>query len=157
MKKWIMFTMLTVLAIYVIIICVGARSGKLFISSGIDKSETLKSSGEQEIVSGESISSGDGKFQIGNNIDEYEDMEFNESGRIIIAMYHKFSQNEGTDEWNRSFENFYGDLKYLYDHHYRTVSLNDYLNNTMKVPVGCTPIILTFDDIPYGNASAVIS
>ncbi len=26
------------------------------------------------------------------------------------------------------------------------MSLHDYLNNDMKVPVGCTPIILTFDD-----------
>lgn len=63
----------------------------------------------------------------------------------MIVMYHKFAEEE-TDEWTRSYEHFYDDLLYLYQHGYRTISLSDYLNNEIKVPVGCTPIILTFDD-----------
>lgn len=165
MKKRIMFTMLTVLAIYVIIICVNARSGDLFLSSQNhsiteegeekNKNEVLRLSGEKEIGSGENISSGDLTSKNGNNKDEVENMVFNESGRIIISMYHKFAKEEGTDEWCRSFDNFYGDLKYLYDHGYRSVSLNDYLNNTMSVPVGCTPIIFTFDDGSNGQFNLI--
>lgn len=151
MKKAIVALLLTVLAVYVIIICVNARSGSLFLSSSKSgdeskKEEIIQLSGEKEIESGENISSGDLNLENGNNIEEIENMTFNESGRIIIAMYHKFAKEEGSDEWCRSFENFYGDLKYLYEHGYRSVSLNDYLNNTMRVPVGCTPIIFTFDD-----------
>lgn len=70
-------------------------------------------------------------------------------------MYHKFSKEEGNDEWTRSYDNFYGDLKYLYEHGYRSVSLNDYINNTMKVPVGCTPIIFTFDDGSKGQFNLI--
>ena len=75
-----------------------------------------------------------------------ETYEYNENGKIIIVMYHKFAEEEGKDEWTRSFDNFYGDLKYLYEHGYRSISLNDYINNEIKVPKGCTPVILTFDD-----------
>lgn len=75
-----------------------------------------------------------------------ETYEYNENGKIIIIMYHKFAEKEGSDEWTRSFDNFYDDLKYLYDHGYRSISLNDYIDNDIKVPVGCTPVILTFDD-----------
>lgn len=81
--------------------------------------------------------------------------KYNESGKIIIAMYHKFSKEEGNDEWNRSFDNFYGDLEYLYEKGYRSVSLTDYINNDMKVPVGCTPIVFTFDDGSRGQFNLI--
>lgn len=80
--------------------------------------------------------------------------KYNESGKIIIVMYHKFAEVE-TDEYSRSFENFRKDLEYLYELGYRTVSLNDYLENNMKVPVGCTPIILTFDDGTKGQFNLI--
>ncbi|MBQ9279693.1 MAG: polysaccharide deacetylase family protein [Clostridia bacterium] len=165
MKKGILFVLLTVLAIYVIIICVDARSGDLFISDNnpansgenINKGEVFDSSGDGEIASRELISSGEEESQENDNREKNEDILYNESGRIIIAMYHKFSETEGNDEWGRSFDNFYEDLKYLYEHHYRTVSLNDYLNHTMKVPVGCTPIILTFDDGYSGQFNLILN
>ena len=50
---------------------------------------------------------------------------------------------------------FYNDLKYLYEQGYRSVSLSDYLNNTMNVPIGCTPIIFTFDDGSKGQFNLV--
>lgn len=77
---------------------------------------------------------------------EEETYEYNENGKIIVVMYHKFALEEGKDEWTRSFDNFYADLKYLYEHGYRSISLNDYINNEIKVPKGCTPVVLTFDD-----------
>ena len=107
MKKAIVALLLTVLAVYVIIICVNARSGSLFLSSSKSgnkkkKEEIIQLSGEKEIESGENISSGDLNLENGNNIEEIENMTFNESGRIIIAMYHKFAKEEGSDEWCRS-------------------------------------------------------
>ncbi|MBO5142403.1 MAG: polysaccharide deacetylase family protein [Clostridia bacterium] len=65
-------------------------------------------------------------------------------------MYHRFAEVE-TDEWTRSYDNFYNDLLYLYEHGYRSISLSDYINNNIKVPVGCTPIIFTFDDGTKGQ------
>ncbi len=72
----------------------------------------------------------------------------------MIVMYHKFSSSEN-DEWTRSYENFYNDLKYLYDHNYISISLSDYINNDIKVPVGCTPIVLTFDDGTKGQFNLI--
>ena len=95
-------------------------------------------------------------LKIGNNenIDVFESCTYNESGKIIIVMYHKFAEKE-SDEWTRSYENFYNDLKYLYDHNYRTISLNDYINNNIKVPIGCTPIVFTFDDGTRGQFNLI--
>ena len=65
-------------------------------------------------------------------------------------MYHKFAEEE-KDEWTRSYDNFYKDLQYLYEHGYRSISLSDYINKDIKIPVGCTPVILTFDDGSKGQ------
>lgn len=69
-------------------------------------------------------------------------------------MYHKFGKEE-KDEWTRSYDNFYKDLEYLYENGYVTISLNDYLNNNIKVPVGKTPIIFTFDDGTSGQFNLI--
>lgn len=69
-------------------------------------------------------------------------------------MYHKFAKEE-KDEWTRSYDNFYKDLEYLYEKGYVTISLNDYLNNNIKVPVGKTPIIFTFDDGTSGQFNLI--
>lgn len=69
-------------------------------------------------------------------------------------MYHKFAHEE-QDEWTRSFSNFYKDLEYLYEKKFVTISLNDYLNNNIKVPLGKTPIIFTFDDGTSGQFNLI--
>lgn len=148
--KRIMFTILTLFILCAIMTLVGCKSGESLIGNKTEFSGDTKSGEilENDYISGEvknadEASSGDDFLNVENDINE--SYEYNESGKIIIAMYHKFADVE-SDEWTRSYENFYGDLKYLYEHNYRTISLNDYLNNNIKVPVGCTPIILTFDD-----------
>lgn len=153
MDKKIMYTLLTSLTICAIIFCVGCKNGSLFIfndKTGKNISNNVSNIDESGDDSGDEVS-GESLTNSGEvNIDVAENCVYNESGKIIIAMYHKFSQVE-SDEWTRSYENFYNDLKYLYDHNYRSVSLNDYINNTIKVPVGCTPIIFTFDDGSKGQ------
>lgn len=190
MKKSIMFTVLTLLLVYVILIAVGCKSGNLFISidepnnevventqnsgesdenknQNLEEDKTLVQSGEnektdyddsnasgkQEVID-EIVTPSDDKDEINEQINIDTKCVYNESGRIIIAMYHKFASTE-SDEWTRSYDNFYKDLKYLYDHGYRSVALNDYLNNTMVVPVGCTPIIFTFDDGSKGQFNLI--
>lgn len=139
--------MLTVLIICVTIIFTGCKNGKPNIETN-DGFNILRESGENSEVSPILERSGD----IENSQEEV--YKYNESGKIIIVMYHKFADVE-TDEYSRSFENFKKDLQYLYEHGYRTVSLNDYLENKMKVPVGCTPIIFTFDDGTKGQFNLV--
>ena len=163
MKKGIMFTLLTVLAICAIITTVGCKSGKLFINAdNSEKSgENINNdinysnlSDNKEITSGDVFLSDENEISDDEKNDIYENCVYNESGKIMIVMFHKFAQTE-SDEWTRSYENFYNDLKYLYDHNYRTISLNDYLNNNIKVPIGCTPIIFTFDDGTKGQFNLV--
>lgn len=144
MKKLIM---LTIFASCVTITLVGCENGNIQINN-LDSDTIIenKSSGDEELVSKEEILK-----------EENEEVyKYNESGKIIIIMYHKFAEEE-KDEWTRSFDNFYGDLLYLYEHGYRTISLSDYINNDIKVPVGCTPVILTFDDGTKGQFSFIES
>ncbi|MEW6625041.1 MAG: polysaccharide deacetylase family protein [Bacillota bacterium] len=68
----------------------------------------------------------------------------NEAGQVMVLMYHGFSDKEST--WVRTWENFRRDLERLYEVGYRLVSMKDYLNNTIDLPAGYSPVILTFDD-----------
>lgn len=158
MKKTVM---LTILAIYVILICVGCKSGKLFMDSDTlerdsqtvnNEKNDFDKSGEYEVSSGDETLSGEEEIE--NNNEVTENFVYNESGKIIIAMFHRFADKD-LDEWTRSYDNFYNDLKYLYEHNYRTISLNDYINNDIKVPVGCTPIVFTFDDGSKGQFNLI--
>ena len=130
--------MLTIIAICVTILFTGCMNGNqsvlrdtnINISHESGEKETFLVSGEKEKEKEEPLE---------------EVYQYRESGKIIIAMYHKFAEEE-TDAYCRSFANFRKDLEYLYDLGYRSISLKDYLEDTIKVPVGCTPIVLTFDD-----------
>ncbi len=162
MNKKIMSTWLTLVLSCVIISTVGCKSGNVSISNNSEKIgndidaiiDISYSSGENEIISGNIISADEIEVEDDEKFNIDEEYVYNEEGRIIIVMYHKFSEKE-SDEWTRSYDNFYQDLKYLYEHNYRSVSLNDYLNNSMKVPVGCTPIIFTFDDGSKGQFNLI--
>jgi len=133
--------MLTIIAICVTIIFTGCKNGNLDTNNGMKNDTSEYNSGENA----SSLFSGEKKEE-NKKIKPLEEVyQYNESGKIIIVMYHQFS-NEETNEFCRSYENFEKDLEYLYEHGYRTISLTDYLERNIKVPVGCTPIILTFDD-----------
>lgn len=75
---------------------------------------------------------------------DYKKIKANESGKIMVLMYHGIGNKES--EWVRTAENFRKDLKTLYDKGYRTISLQDYINNNINVPAGYTPVVITFDD-----------
>ena len=123
--------MLTIIAICVTIILTGCKNGNLKVNTdgGID----IESSYSGEFIEKNSNNSGDLLEENNESLKE-EVYKYNESGKIIIVMYHRFADVE-TDEYSRSFENFRKDLEYLYELGYRSVSLNDYLENNIKVPV----------------------
>ena len=73
----------------------------------------------------------------------------NEMGRVMILEYHRIDRPES--RWTRTPENFRRDLQRLWEGGYRLVALNDYLDNTIKLPRGASPVILTFDDSSPGQ------
>lgn len=135
--------MLTLITICVTIILTGCRNGNLKVdtNAGIDNSSSF---GEEKNLGEENSLSSDKNFDAKNvNFQKEEVYKYNEAGKIIIVMYHKFADVE-TDEYSRSFENFKKDLEYLYELGYRTISLTDYLENNIKVPVRLYAYYLNF-------------
>lgn len=70
--------------------------------------------------------------------------EPNESGKIMVLMYHNIGSKE--DSWVRTPENFTKDLNTLYEKGYRPISLEDYVKGNITTPEGYTPVVITFDD-----------
>ncbi len=91
-------------------------------------------------------------------INEFKEKSVNELGRVPIMMYHQIIDTEAKyiggnvdkDGYSRTSEAFLKDLEFYYENGYRMVSLKDYIDGNIDVPLGYSPIILTFDD---GNAN----
>lgn len=78
---------------------------------------------------------------------DYESIQPNEIGSIIIIMYHGITvQDKSKNVYERTLSDFYSDLKNMYDDGYRLISMQDLVDNNIRVPAGYTPVILTFDD-----------
>ncbi len=101
---------------------------------------------EEEIIEEEQLKEEENKEHQQKNV---TGLIPNENGQVMILMYHRIGDEEST--WTRSKENFIKDLNKLYDKGYRLISLNDYLDNKIDVPLGTTPVILTFDDGTAGQ------
>jgi peptidoglycan/xylan/chitin deacetylase (PgdA/CDA1 family) len=82
---------------------------------------------------------------------QLKELHVNEAGRVPILEYHEIGPNpsgasRATRMMHRSIEEFQGDLQRLYEEGYRPVNLSEYLDNKMNLPVGTSPVVLTFDD-----------
>ncbi len=77
----------------------------------------------------------------------------NELGKVMVLMYHQIREPEG--EWVRTPENFRSDLQRLYERGYTLVNLVDLVEGKINVPVGRTPVVLTFDDSAVGQFSKI--
>lgn len=69
-----------------------------------------------------------------------------ESGAIMVIMYHRVSASEPDHDLNRRPETFRKDLETLRAKGYYPVNAVDLVENKMDVPLGKTPIVLSFDD-----------
>ncbi len=70
----------------------------------------------------------------------------NETGAVMILMYHRINPKEPNIDLNRTPEQFRQDLEDLYKRGYRPATVNEFVENRMDVPAGKTPVVLTFDD-----------
>ncbi|HEX9937945.1 MAG TPA: polysaccharide deacetylase family protein [Longimicrobium sp.] len=73
----------------------------------------------------------------------------NELGRILVLEYHRIGNNEG--EWVRSAANFRKDLRTLYEHGYRPVTMKDVASGNINIPAGTSPVVFVFDDSSLGQ------
>jgi peptidoglycan/xylan/chitin deacetylase (PgdA/CDA1 family) len=76
-------------------------------------------------------------------------VQANELGTVPIIEYHIISDENG--RWSRSHESFRQDLERLYKEGFRSISLNDYLDNKIDLPAGTRPVVITFDDSSPGQ------
>ena len=73
----------------------------------------------------------------------------NELGRVMILEYHKVAEPE--NRWTRTPANFRRDLETLYAKGYRLIGLNELIDGQIALPMGTTPVVLTFDDSSPGQ------
>ncbi len=92
----------------------------------------------------------------------YKENNVNELGNIPIIMYHGIHNLKNCDTaytggnvdrmgYNRTTEAFLNDLEMYYQKGYRMIRLQDYIDGNIKVELGKSPIILTFDDGAKNN------
>ena len=119
--------------------------GKI-ISQSVKEKEIIKKNKKIEVVISKGI---DYQFLSDNKV--------NELGRIPVMMYHGIINktndetsytggNVDKDGYQRTVEAFRNDLEFYYKSGYRMVRLIDYVNGKIDVPLGKSPIVLTFDD-----------
>lgn len=68
----------------------------------------------------------------------------NEAGDIPILEYHEIS--DGKSRMCRTANAFRHDLARLYAENYRPVLISNYIDNRIDIPLGASPVVLTFDD-----------
>lgn len=92
----------------------------------------------------------------------YQEKKVNELGQVPIMMYHGIHdmKNEDTnymggnvdeDGYQRTSEAFRNDLEKYYQEGFRMIALKDYVKGVIDVPLGYSPIVLTFDDGAQNN------
>jgi len=79
----------------------------------------------------------------------YREYKVNEAGKVVVIMYHNLADKPGA--YATTPDLFRQDLERLYEEGYRTVSMSDLVNNTIDIPIGTTPVVLTFDDGAKSN------
>ncbi len=69
----------------------------------------------------------------------------NEIGDVLILEYHNILPHPD-NPYTSSPAQFHSVMTLLYSLHYRPVSMSSYLNNTINIPAGDSPVVYTFDD-----------
>jgi hypothetical protein len=73
--------------------------------------------------------------------------------QVPVLMYHRFDPQTGaaSDAYTTSLADFEGHLNALYDAGFSLVSLSDWLQGDINLPKGKRPLIITLDDLYYGD------
>lgn len=124
---------------------------------------------DQSINVGEQIIDGSDlivNISSGTCLDKYNEYNVNELGRVPIMMYHGIHNidndltnyvggNVDIDGYQRTVESFRNDLDFYYNSGYKMVRLIDYVNGVIDVPLGHSPIVITFDDGLKSNFNVI--
>ncbi len=71
----------------------------------------------------------------------------NELGGVVVIMYHNLVDDEANEGfYARTPQNLKKDLTRLWQEGYVPVSIDDYVNGTIDIPIGKSPVVFTFDD-----------
>lgn len=71
-------------------------------------------------------------------------LRVNEAGVVPILEYHTFGESKTT--MDRAPKLFRRDLERLWNEGYRPISMKEFLDNRISLPLGKSPVVLTFDD-----------
>ena len=94
----------------------------------------------------------------------FRDKKVNEMGKVPIMMYHGIIDTEDNqytggnvdkNGYKRTAKAFREDLEFYYKNGYRMIRLEDYIHGKIDVPIGYSPIILTFDDGDADNCKVM--
>lgn len=80
---------------------------------------------------------------------DYLGNQVNEAGQIMVVMYHNLADEPGS--YATTPDLLRRDLNRLYEEGYRTISMTDFVTGNISVPLGTTPVVLTFDDATLSN------
>lgn len=150
---------------FIILLCVIFLVTGCSAAENIDEETSIDNNGESTIggdtgeeTSGESADlnnddQGESQLQEGDEINVDFSLQPNEAGRVMVLMYHSIDVDEV--EYEISVESFKNDLDYLYEHDYRPISIDKYMNGEIDTPAGYTPVILTFDDAHQNNFNII--
>ena len=117
----------------------------------------------QSVAPGEEIQDVVVKISKGIDSSLYPEKKVNELGRVPIMMYHGIHNvdakyvggNVDKDGYQRTASAFRNDLEFYYSNGYRMIRLDDYINGIIDVPLGYSPIVLTFDDGLENNIKVI--
>ncbi|MBW3576409.1 MAG: polysaccharide deacetylase family protein [Actinobacteria bacterium] len=76
--------------------------------------------------------------------DELAAAGVNELGRVLVVEWHDIGDRDG--RWENSLATFRAQLRELYDRGYRPISVDEFIDGTFPIPLGRSPVLLTFDD-----------
>jgi hypothetical protein len=77
---------------------------------------------------------------------------WDENLQVPILIYHEFvPYYEDVDATHTRLNEFKDQLQTFYDNGFRLISLKDWINGTFVLPEGKKPLIITIDDLWFGN------
>lgn len=96
-------------------------------------------------------------ISLGSEVSIWRENKVDEAGHIPVMMYHGIHNLKDSDTaytggnidlegYQRTAESFRRDLEFYYQKGYRMIRLEDYIHGKIDVPLGKSPIVLTFDD-----------